>query len=98
MKLKHRWTFKEDLIFCNKYLDFFVEQKSNVSLSDFSRLVLASVSTEISFNSAKVKVQNIKAILIDLDIADSLKAAPARNYSKQNLEAMKYALKQRGLV
>ena len=97
MKLKHRWTFEEDLIFCNKYLDFFVEQKSNVSLSDFSRLVLASVSTEISFNSAKMKVQNIKAILIELNISDSLKTAPAKNYSKQNLEAMKYALKQRGL-
>ena len=97
MKLKHRWTFEEDLIFCNKYLDFFVEQKSNVSLSDFSRLVLASVSTEISFNSAKMKVQNIKAILIELNISDSLKTAPAKNYSKQNLEARKYALKQRGL-
>lgn len=97
MVLKHRWSYEEDLHFCNKYLDFFVVENSDISLSDFSRLVLASGITEISFNSAKAKVQNIKAILIDLNIPDSLKVAPARNYSKQNLKAMKFALKQRGL-
>lgn len=97
MKLKHRWTFEEDLTFCNKYLDFFVEQKSHMSLSDFCRLLLALEPSGICFNSAKMKVQNIKAILIELNISDSLKTAPAKNYSKQNLEAMKYALKQRGL-
>lgn len=97
MGLKHRWTFEEDLYFCNKYLDFFVIQKSNMSLSDFCRLLLASESAEINFNSARLKVQNIKEILIELHISDSLKTAPAKNYSKQNMRAMESALKQRGL-
>ena len=97
MGSKHHWTFEEDLYFCNKYLDFFVVQKSNMSLSDFCRLLLSSKLTEISFNSAKLKVQNIKGLLTEYNISDSLKTAPARNYSKQNAKAMEYALKERGL-
>jgi hypothetical protein len=44
-----------------------------------------------------MKIQNIKQILHEKGLKDTLKTAPLANYSQQNLKAMNVALEEMGL-
>ena len=96
MSEKHRWSFEEDRYCCEKYIERYVVSNSDLSASDFVR-ELSSKLMEIKPTSLRMKVQNIKQILIEKQISDSLKISPSANYSKQNLVAMDSILKQYNL-
>ena len=89
----HRWTYDEDRYCCEKYIECYVISKSELSASEFVR-ELSFELTEIKPTSLRMKVQNIKQILIEKQISDSLKISPSANYSLQNLLAMESILKQ----
>ena len=96
MSEKHRWSFEEDRYCCEKYIKRYVVSNSDLSASDFVR-ELSSILMEIKPTSLRMKVQNIKQILIEKQISDSLKISPSANYSKQNLVALERVLKQYNL-
>ena len=91
MNAKHRWSFEEDRYCCEKYIEFYVIQKSDTSASDFVR-ILASALGDIKPTSLRMKVQNIKQIMIEKHIPNSLQISPSANYSKQNLSALEIVL------
>ena len=93
MSEKHRWTMAEDEHCCKRYVEEYVIRKSNMDMSSFARL-LSKELPEIKENSIKMKITNIKQILIEMEIEDTLTAKPLKNYSKQNKLAMEKVLKE----
>lgn len=89
--MKHKWTYEEDILCCKLYYDIFVKEKRKIGIDAFVSELLTQLPN-IKSNSIKMKVQNIKKILMDLDIEDSLVCTGLANYSKQNLKAMNEVL------
>lgn len=92
MSEKHRWTLVEDEYCCKRYVEEYVIRKSNMDMSSFARL-LSKELPEIKEGSLKMKITNIKQILMDMGIEDSLEVKPLKNYSRQNKKAMEKGLK-----
>lgn len=92
-KFKHCWTFDEDKLCCKRYLEFFILNKSNLKLKNFI-LILENDLPNINRGSLKMKIQNIKQILIEKQIEDTLELKTLANYSKQNLRAMSLVLEK----
>ena len=90
---KHKWTKEENEYCCKRYIEQYVVNKSSMKASEFSRVLEKEIGT-ISAGSIKMKLQNIKQILIELGIEDSLKVTPLDQYSIQNKEAMEKVLKE----
>ncbi len=88
---KHRWTFEEDQLCCKRYLEYYVINKSGMDVSRFI-MVLQKEHPSIKPSSLKMKVQNIKQILIEKGIKDTLDSSPLANYSQQNIRAMDVVL------
>ena len=49
---------------------------------------------EIKEGSIKMKITNIKQILVEMGIEDTLVAKPLKNYSKQNEKAMEKVIRE----
>jgi hypothetical protein len=90
---KHRWTVEEDQLCCSRYLAYFVVNKSSMDVSQFIN-VLQKEPPSIKPNSLKMKVQNIKQILIEKGIKDTLVLSPLAKYSQQNMRAMVAVLRE----
>lgn len=96
MEKRHRWLFNEDKYCCEKYIEYYVLNKSGLKIDMFVELLKAALP-EIKKNSLKMKVSNIKQILIELGIDDTLDVKPLKNYSRQNKVAMLKVLSEKGL-
>lgn len=83
---RHNWSMDEDMFCCRKYLEYYVIHQSTVDISEFVR-ILNNAMPQISPNSLKMKVQNIKQLCIENNILDSLKVKPLSRYSTQNADA-----------
>lgn len=59
--------------------------------------VLQKELPNIKPNSLKMKVQNIKQILLEKGINDTLTLSPLANYSQQNMRAMAAVLQEMNL-
>jgi hypothetical protein len=94
--ITHRWTLDEDLKCCRMYLECFVFNKISMDIGQFVSL-LEKELPNIQPNSLKMKVQNIKQILHEKGLKDTLMTAPLANYSQQKLKAMNVALEEMGL-
>lgn len=90
---KHRWTVEEDRLCCSRYLEYYVVSKCSMDVSQFIA-VLQKELPNIKPNSLKMKVQNIKQILIEKGIKDTLTLSPLANYSQQNMRAMAAVLQE----
>lgn len=62
-------------------------------MSSFARLLSKELS-EIKESSLKMKITNIKQILMDMGIEDSLTVKPLKSYSQQNKRAMEKVLNE----
>lgn len=93
MSEKHRWTIAEDEYCCKKYVEEYVIKRSSMDMSSFVRL-LNKALPEIKEGSIKMKITNIKQILQDMGIEDTLVAKPLKNYSQQNKRAMQKVLQE----
>lgn len=91
----HRWTLKEDTYCCQEYFNQYVAQANNLSISDFTKQ-LEEALPDIKSTSLRMKIQNTKQILIELNISDSLETRVLKNYSKQNYNALIEVLRKNG--
>lgn len=88
---KHKWTLQEDLECCETCIQQFVVNKTNLSMNELIN-DLSRKLPDISENSLRMKVQNIKQLLEEHGINNTLNTKPLGNYSKQNERAMSLAL------
>lgn len=80
MSKKHRWTIAEDEYCCKRYVEEYVNKKSSMDLNSFVGL-LSKELPEIKEGSVKMKITNIKQILIEMGIEDTLASKSLKNYS-----------------
>lgn len=64
-----------------------------MDIGTFVRL-LGKELPEIKEGSIKMKITNIKQILVEMGIEDTLVAKPLKNYSKQNEKAMEKVIRE----
>jgi len=58
----HRWTFEEDRICCEKFLEYYVVKKSDMDTAQFIELLSKEVP-DVTSGSLRMKVQNIKYLV-----------------------------------
>lgn len=93
---KHRWTSAEDKYCCQSYIEYYVMNKSSMDAATFVGM-LQKTLPDIQRSSLKMKVQNIKQIVAELGIKDTLLCSPLRNYSMQNKNALMEVLREKGI-
>lgn len=90
---KHSWTYDEDMYCCQKYYEYYVVNKMRTDIDEFVAMLNIDLPN-IKRSSLKMKIQNIKQIALDLNLEDTLRCGPLKNYSNQNYLAMKEVIKQ----
>ena len=93
---RHHWTFDEDRFCCQKFIEYYVENKSDMDISLFIHLLQRDLP-DIQRNSLRMKIQNIKQISSQLGLEDTSALKPLSNYSAQNMQAMIMVLRERGI-
>lgn len=66
----HRWTMEEDLTCCERFLQVYVVEKSDMDTVSFLQS-LAKEVPEISEGSLRMKIQNIKYLAVQAGLCDS---------------------------
>lgn len=94
---KHNWTYEENEICCRRYLEHYVLQSSNLSISEFVRLLKVELP-HLKETSLRRKASNIKQLSIEAKLADSSNCAPSGNYSADNKQAFQKLLREYELI
>jgi len=94
--VKHHWTIEEDKLCCRRYLEIYSLQISNMTAGQFINMLQKELPS-IPINSIKMKVQNIKRILTEKGISDTLTISPLCHYSQQNMQVMEEVLLEMNL-
>lgn len=87
----HKWTFEENEICCREFLKTYVMNQSKMGIEAFLN-ILAPQVPEISRNSLRAKIQNIRQLCIEAGISDTAAIKPLTSYSSTNKSAFYKAL------
>lgn len=93
---KHSWTYEENKFCCQMYVEYYINNKRNININSFVEMINKNLP-QIKYNSLKMDIQNIKQILLELNIKDTLECTPLKNYSKQNFKAMKEVIESNNI-
>lgn len=93
---KHFWTYEEDKHCCQKFIEYYIVNKRNTSINSFVEMLNNNLPN-ITSNSLKMKLQNIKQISFELDLKNTLECTRLKNYSNQNFQAMKEVLEENNI-
>lgn len=93
---KHVWTDSEDKICSRECIIDYVIEKKSTSIKDMTAR-LSKMLPRIRELSIHDKILNIKAIFEELSVENTLCSGKLVNYSEQNLVAVKWILKCRGI-
>ena len=91
----HLWTYGEDFICCVLYIQTYIVNGQNTSLTEITNLaksLLQGIGAEPKLtNTIRNKFSNIRQISIDKQLNDSCPFAPYANASAQNRKAFDQA-------
>ena len=90
--MKHKWTFEEDYTCCMYYLKYIFSTPDDQSVQYLSYNISLKLPN-ISRESIKMKLQNIKALCVKYNFNDGLQISPLENYTNQCHNAFYKALK-----
>lgn len=93
-KTYHDWTFEENYICCYEYITNFIIGKTS------EYIVLQKLKDklkDITESSLRMKMQNIKQIVIEKNLLDNSCMRPLPNFSKENLLAFNKAMQDLNL-
>ena len=79
---KHRWTYDEDYLCCEKYIQMYCVEQHETSITPLLE-ELSSLLPNITVGSIRMKIQNIKQITMEENLYDILDHAPLERYSTQ---------------
>ena len=89
----HRWTYEEDLFCCERYVENYIKNHYDVSAQHFIYELGVELKA-ISEGSLRMKVQNIKQIVLEENLYDSLNISPLSKYSRQCKQAFNAAMRK----
>ena len=93
---RHKWTFEEDLACCKDFLDKYVVQKSGAAVSSLVEKISEEMP-EVNQESIRMKVQSIKGLCSEYQLAASAQIKKLSKYSSQCERAFKAAMEELGL-
>lgn len=93
---RYSWTYQDNEVCCRKFIEYYIIHQSDLRLSDFVRLLKLDLP-DISENSLKWKVQNIKYLSAEAGMKDSLKCGTAAHCSPDNIKAFYTLLSEHNL-
>lgn len=96
---RKKWTIEEDIACCNACIDNYVTEQSCMERERF----VDKVSSMPQFagrdkSSVRMRIQNVKALLEEMHIENSLPIRPLANVAKQTRETLKNLLQERGII
>lgn len=94
---KRKWTFDDDYYICNEIIKFYIIAKAIDDVSKFINLYLINILNKFEFKSILCKIKNIKYLLENKNISNTLKCSKFSNYSKQNYNAFIKACNDNGI-
>ena len=94
---RHVWSYEEDKYCSRRYIETFVINQSDMKPITFISMVSEELE-HVTARSLRMKVQNIKQVLMELNIKDSLEIAPLIKYSAQNKRAVMEVLREFDLL
>lgn len=89
------WSFQENEIFCEEYVKIFVIGRSSMSASAFVNRIMPLLPKR-DFSTLRKKVSNMKQVLADLGVDDSLDVSSLYSYSKDHFIAARKVLQKYG--
>ena len=92
----HRWTMEEDLTCCERFLQVYVVEKSDMDTVSFLQS-LAKEVPEVSEGSLRMKIQNIKYLTKQAGLSDSSSITSLSQCSMQCERAFKLVVEDLGL-
>lgn len=95
---KEKWTKKEDEICCKIVIDIYVIEKKNTSVADCVKCIRSCEGIKYEENSVKMRMQNIKALLEDMGISNTLDVSPLAHAGKQTLACLIAYLNECGII
>lgn len=93
---RHKWTFEEDLACCKDFLDKYVVQKSGAAVSSLVEKISEEMP-EVNQESIRMKVQSIKGLCSEYQLAASTQIKKLGKYSTQCERAFKAAMEELGI-
>lgn len=87
------WSFQENEIFCEEYVKIFVIGRSAMSASAFVNRIMPLLPKR-DFSTLRKKVSNMKQVLADLGVDDSLDVSSLYSYSKDHYIAARKVLQK----
>lgn len=89
------WSFQENEIFCEEYVKTFVIGRSAMSASAFVNRIMPLLPKR-DFSTLRKKVSNMKQVLANLGVDDSLDVSSLYKYSKDHYIAARKVLQKYG--
>lgn len=91
-----KWTLEFETKICEAVINTYVIAKSKQSISNF--LLVLNNDSEISEGSIRMKISNIKAVLKEFEVDNTIPGGILSNYSQQNKNIVKKILDEKGLI
>lgn len=93
------WAVEEDIACCNACIDNYVIERSGMERERF----VDKVSAMPQFagrdkSSVRMRIQNVKALLEEMEIENLLPLRPLANVARQTRETLKKLLQERGII
>ena len=94
--MSHKWTYAENELCCRRYLEHYVLNKDNLSISDLTHLLEAELP-EIGYNSIRLKLLNTRYLACQAGLQDSTVGSSSAHCSEGNKIAFQNVLKDLGI-
>lgn len=92
-----KWTIEFETKICKTVIKTYVIDKSRQSISNFLLCLNTYNNLEVPESSIKMKISNIKAILEELNIDNTIPGGILYHYSKQNKRIVENILDEKCL-
>lgn len=92
-----KWTIEFETKICKAVVKTYVIDKSRQSISNFLLCLNTYNNLEVPKSSIKMKISNIKAILEELNIDNTIPGGILSNYSRQNKRIVEKILEEKCL-
>ena len=94
------WNKEEDEICCQISLEEYVIKKGQANIDDIANKIKAQaeIKRERTLGAIKMRIQNEKAVLEELNIENTIPLGILKNYSKQTDAAVRDFLSKHNLI
>ena len=92
-----KWTVEEDEICCRACVDEYVINKSHMNVEFCIKFIMNNPNIKRDSGTLKMRIQNIKAILDEWKVPNTLNISPLNHAGRQTRAILKALLEENGI-